>query len=282
MIKKLFPALVSTLLLILLLVGCTSDKQDAPKGMILIKVSNAKALLVDETEVTNLQFQKFIKETGYVTTAERDFTLQVSNGKEIVDSLFRAGSLVFKKTSGPVPLDDYSQWWEFTQGAYWTAPNGVGSSINDKMDHPVVHISFEDAQEFAKWAGKRLPTESEWEYLASSGTNHKFAWGNASASESSSKANFWQGFFPFENKLLDGYEGTAPVKTYEPNLFGLYEMSGNVWEWCVDSNGNPIVKGGSFLCNDSYCSGYRVASRMPNDRESSLNHTGFRLVKDIN
>ncbi len=139
----------------------------------------------------------------------------------------------------------------------------------------------EDAIAYAKWANKRLPTEEEWELLARGGKKNRFAWGNEEAESATSKANFWQGLFPFRNSVIDGYAGTAPVKSFPPNSFGLYEMSGNVWEWVISKSGQPVVKGGSFLCNDSYCSGYRINSRMPNDRESSLNHTGFRLVKDL-
>ncbi|MEL6556721.1 MAG: SUMF1/EgtB/PvdO family nonheme iron enzyme [Bacteroidota bacterium] len=240
-----------------------------------------KTLLVDKTEVTNAQFQEFISETKYKTTAERDFTLQIMKNDLIVDSLIHAGSLVFAKTEGPVRLNDYSQWWRWVEGASWKTPEGPDSDIKTKMDHPVVHVSYEDVNAYAEWAGKRLPTEQEWELLAAGGEENRFAWGNEKADQASTKANFWQGLFPFKNTIEDGFEGTAPVKSFAANAYGLYEMSGNVWEWAISENGQPVVKGGSFLCNDSYCSGYRIDSRMPNDRESSLNHTGFRLVKDL-
>ncbi len=272
------------ILFVLFSTACEVSNNKAPKGMELIHIpkENGKlSIFVDKTEVTNAEFNKFVKATGYVTTAEKDFTVKIEKEGQIMDSVIKAGSLVFKKTDGPVKLDDYSQWWEWKPGTYWAAPEGPGSDIDDKMDHPVVHVSFEDAQAYAKWIGKRLPTESEWEFAASGGKEITFAWGNEQASQAIGKANFWQGFFPFDNKMEDGFEGSAPIKSFEPNGFGLYEMSGNVWEWCISPLGQPLVKGGSFLCNDSYCSGYRISSRMPNDRESSLNHTGFRLVKDV-
>lgn len=268
----------------LFLLSCTNKDTHAPKNMeILHLLENGieKAIFIDKTEVTNAQFKIFIDATGYTTTAEKDFRLEIEKEGVLVDSVVAAGSLVFIKTDGPVQLNDYSQWWEWKQGAFWAAPEGEGSNIEDRMNHPVVQVSFEDVNAYARWAGMRLPTESEWEYAASGGENITFAWGNENAKQAGKKANFWQGFFPFQNTVEDGFIGTAPIKSFAPNKFGLFEMSGNVWEWCVSSSGQPIVKGGSFLCNDSYCSGYRISSRMPNDRESSLNHTGFRLVKDI-
>ncbi|MEM8565061.1 MAG: SUMF1/EgtB/PvdO family nonheme iron enzyme [Bacteroidota bacterium] len=260
--------------------GC-QKKNPSPEGMVLIEMSE-NSFFMDLTEVTNQQFKEFVDATGYKTTAEKEFVLPLVNNEGVrQDSTFSAGSLVFKKTDGPVDLNDYSQWWEWTEGAFWAAPEGPGSTIEKRMNHPVVHISFEDANTYAKWAGKRLPSEKEWEFAAKGGKENKFAWGNDEAFEASGKANFWQGLFPFENRAEDGFIGTAPVKSYAANAFGLYDMSGNVWEWCTTRKNEVIVKGGSFLCNDSYCSGYRISSRMPNDRESSLNHTGFRLVKDV-
>ncbi len=207
-----------------------------------------------------------------------------------------------------------SQWWHWTVGANWRQPEGPGSSIAHRMDHPVVHISWEDAQAYASWAGKRLPTEAEWEWAAM-GTvkNAKYPWGDESIEEAYDKANFWQGIFPFRNLEKDGYYGTAPVKSFQANGYGLYDMAGNVWEWCQDKYrydaykadrakgtvenpegprksfdpAEPMIekyamRGGSFLCNDSYCSGYRVARRMKSSKDSGFNHTGFRCVRDIN
>ena len=274
---------------------------------------------MDKTEVTNAQFKAFVDATGYQTLAEKDvdweaLKTQLPPGTpKPHDSLLIAGSLVFKKTEGPVDLRNYSQWWQWTRGANWKAPNGPGSSIENIMDHPVVHISWQDANAYAQWAGKRLPTEAEWEWAAMGGKeNVKYPWGNEDIALSAGKANFWQGFFPYDNQLKDGFEGTAPVKSFPANGYGLYDMAGNVWEWCADKyhasaygqtfkklHENPkgpsksfdpqepyaakyVIRGGSFLCNDSYCSGYRVARRMKSTEDSGFSHTGFRCVREIN
>lgn len=264
------------------LINCACASSDGDHDMVKITPSKGRPFLIDMSEVTNSQFKEFVDETGYVTTAERDFHLIFyGDDTQEIDSTVVAGSLVFKPTRGPVVLTDYSQWWEWKTGAHWAAPEGPGSDLSDRMNHPVVHISYEDARNYAAWIGKRLPTEQEWETAAKAGLDQKYAWGNTSIEEAFDKANYWQGFFPFRNDLKDGYYGSAPVKSFPPNAFGIYDMSGNVWEWCTSSSGQPIVKGGSFLCNESYCSGYRISSRMPNDHQSSLNHTGFRLVKDL-
>ncbi|MEO0553167.1 MAG: formylglycine-generating enzyme family protein [Bacteroidota bacterium] len=274
---------------------------------------------MDATEVTNAEFAEFVNATGYLTIAEKDIDWeelksQVPAGTpKPPDSVLMAGSLVFKPTDGPVNLEDYSQWWRWTTGANWRQPEGPGSSIEDIMNHPVVHISWEDANAYAKWAGKRLPTEAEWEWSSSGGNAENiYPWGNEPIEKATNKANFWQGFFPYQNNNLDGFFGTAPVKSYEPNQFGLYDMAGNVWEWCqdrynisiyeqyeekgivTDPKGSEnyydpleplspkhVIRGGSFLCNDSYCSGYRVTRRMSSSKDSGFNHTGFRCVKDL-
>lgn len=329
----------------LIMIACSSEKtqKDAgplPDGMAFIPAGSftmggrsdqayedefprhevqVSAFYMDVTEVTNAQFLAFTESTGYITIAERDIDWeemksQVPEGMpRPPDSVLMAGSLVFQKTSQPVNLRDYTQWWRWTTGANWRQPNGPGSSIENRMDHPVVHIAFEDAQAYAKWAGKRLPTEAEWEWAALGGdTDNKYPWGNESVEKAYDKANFWQGLFPYENQLADGFEGSAPVKSFPANGYGLYDMAGNVWEWCQDkydtdsyardkSKGtvsNPsgseryydpreplspkhVIRGGSFLCNDSYCSGYRTARRMSSSRDSGFNHTGFRCVRDM-
>ena len=274
---------------------------------------------IDIHEVTNKQFSEFVDSTGYITVAERAIdwglmreTLPPGTTKP-PDSLLFPGSLVFKKASGPVGLGDETQWWEWKIGASWRRPEGPGSSIINKLNHPVVHISWEDAVAYSNWAGKRLPTEAEWEYAARGGlSNPIYPWGDTPANQSSDKANFWQGIFPYNNTNDDGYIHTAPVKSYPPNNYGLYDMAGNVWEWCADYYHadayrlnpqskyitNPkgpeksfdplepysqkrVMRGGSFLCNDIYCSGYRVSRRMSSSQDTGLSHTGFRCVKDI-
>ena len=274
---------------------------------------------MDETEVTNAQFSKFIEATNYITTAERpvDWELikqQLPPGTpKPHDSLLLPGSLLFKKTKESVPnLYDFSQWWRWTNGANWKQPEGKGSSIDGKDNHPVVHVSYEDAMAYCHWAGRRLPTEAEWEFAARGGKRDKiYFWGDLT-DKLSSYVNSWEGEFPVDNTQADGFEKSAPVKTYPPNGYGLYEISGNVWEWTSDwyssqyyqyckensitnnpkgpneafNPNNPyiderIIRGGSFLCNASYCASYRVSSRMATDPSTSLEHLGFRTVMDL-
>ncbi len=275
---------------------------------------------MDVTEVTNAQFKAFVAETGYVTTAERaidweELKKQVPEGTEKPhDSVLQPGSLTFKKTKSSVPnLYDFSQWWNWTIGADWKHPNGPDSSIAGKDNYPVVQISYEDAMEYCKWAGRRLPTEAEWELAARGGNGGTtFFWGD-DITLLKNKANTWEGEFPVENTKTDGYEFRAPVKSYPPNEYGLYDMAGNVWEWTSDwyntnyyknvsSSGsvrknpkgasapftpnNPyakerVIKGGSFLCSASYCASYRVSARMGSSMDSSLEHTGFRTVATV-
>jgi formylglycine-generating enzyme required for sulfatase activity len=274
---------------------------------------------MDETEVTNAQFSKFIEATNYITTAERpvDWELikqQLPPGTpKPHDSLLLPGSLLFKKTKESVPnLYDFSQWWRWTNGANWKQPEGKGSSIDGKDNHPVVHVSYEDAMAYCHWAGRRLPTEAEWEFAARGGKRDKiYFWGDLT-DKLSSYVNSWEGEFPVDNTQADGFEKSAPVKTYPPNGYGLYEISGNVWEWTSDwyssqyyqycrensitnnpkgpneafNPNNPyvderVIRGGSFLCNASYCASYRVSSRMATDPNTSLEHLGFRTVMDL-
>ncbi|MEM9549413.1 MAG: formylglycine-generating enzyme family protein [Bacteroidota bacterium] len=269
---------------------------------------------MDITELTNEEFKEFVDSTGYKTLAERkieweELAKNLPQGTpRVADSLLMPGSLVFKMTDQPVRLDDYSQWWKWTIGANWQNVTGDATKAIYRPNHPVVHVAWEDANAYCKWKKKRLPTEAEWEWAARGGhKNVVYPWGSNVLDESQPKANFWQGLFPFQNSEKDGYLLTAPVKSYDPNGYGLYDMAGNVWEYCSDwfdysyyqkndavekntkgpNRGynpmNPyqqekVIRGGSFLCNDSYCSGYRNARRMGTSTDTGLSHTGFRCV----
>ena len=271
---------------------------------------------IDETEVTNSQFAAFVKATGYVTTAE-----QAPTAEEILaqsppgtpappPASLVPGSLVFSMTKGPADLQDYAQWWQWTPGANWQHPEGSQSDLNGREQHPVVHVSWDDAVAFAKWAGKRLPTEAEWELAARGGLiDQRYVWGDVAPSDTRVFANIWQGTFPYQNTAADGFTRTAPVRTYQPNGFGLYDMSGNVWEWCADAYDleaykrrigqgvvinplgersvdprNPraaskVQRGGSFLCHDQYCSRYRPSARHGLASDTGMSHVGFRCAK---
>lgn len=263
---------------------------------------------MDEHEVTNAEYQKFVNATNYQTVAEQP--LNPADFPGVPPENLVAGSGVFTPTAQPVSLDNPMQWWRYVPGASWKHPFGPESSVTNRPNDPAVHISYTDAMAYAKWAGKRLPTEAEWEYAAQGGKGRqKFYWGNELKPNGKWQANIYQGTFPNANTKEDGFEGIAPVKTFPPNGYGLYDMDGNVWEWCNDfyrpdyylksPASNPqgpadsydpdepgivkrVQRGGSFLCSDEYCIRYRPGSRGKGEVNSASNNLGFRCVKDGN
>jgi formylglycine-generating enzyme len=266
---------------------------------------------MDEHPVTAAEFRRFVKATGYVTLAERP--PDAADYPDADPDLLVPGSLVFDPPGHPVDLRDASNWWKYRPGAQWRHPDGRGSTLHGRDRHPVTHIAPEDAEAYATWIGKTLPTEAEWEFAARGGLDGAtFVWGNEFAPKGKMMANTWQGEFPWQNLATDGFEGTSPVKSFPPNGYGLYDMAGNVWEWtsdyfttfqasehacCVPKNpratspefslipGEPgahnprkVIKGGSHLCAPNYCLRYRPAARQGEATDTSTSHIGFRCV----
>jgi sulfatase modifying factor 1 len=270
------------------------------------------AFWMDKTDVTNAEFAKFVAATHYITEAER--TPKAEDFPGAPPENLVAGAVVFAPPDHPVPLNDFLQWWTYVKGANWRHPNGPDSDIKGKENYPVVQVSYDDAKAYAKWAGKRLPTEAEWEFAARGGLSGKpFVWGDSFRPNNKYMANTFQGHFPNKNTDDDGYKTTSPVTTFPPNGYGLYDMAGNVWQWTSDwyradyyrqlaasgevarnptgpdSSFDPeergvskrVMRGGSYLCTDQYCSRYMVGTRGKGEASTGTNHLGFRCLKPI-
>jgi sulfatase modifying factor 1 len=252
---------------------------------------------IDERPVTAAEFRRFVRETSYVTVAERQ--LDAADYPDADPELLVPGSLVFRKTPGPVPLNDVRSWWEYVPGAFWKRPGGPGTTINGRDHHPVVQVAYEDAAAYATWTRKELPTEPEWEFAARGGLEGApFSWGEEHFPGGKPMANTWQGDFPWQNFMVDGFEGTSPVGSFPANGYGLYDMCGNVWEWTTDAITSShaqspccapellpgerfprkVIKGGSHLCAPNYCLRYRPAARQGETIDTSTSHIGFRCI----
>ena len=264
-----------------------------------IHTAAVAAFAIERHPVTNAQFAEFVAHTGYITVAERPLDPALYPG--VAPEYLLPGALIFRGTPGPVNLDDWRQWWDWAPGAHWRQPFGTGSDVAGKADHPVVQIAYPDAGAYAAWAGRRLPTEAEFEYAARAGSEAAYAWGDEPRVDGQLMANTWQGRFPYRNDGALGWVGTSPVGTFPPNGFGLVDLIGNVWEWtttkysehhvldapaksCCPSSAEPnpsliqTLKGGSHLCAPEYCHRFRPSARSPQSQDSSTTHIGFRCA----
>ncbi len=269
----------------------TEDRSGFPAdGEGPVRAVRVDTFRIDIAAVTNAQFAEFITASGYRTEAE-------TFGWSYVFHMLASEEVKRRTPQRP----DTTPWWVPVSGAYWAAPEGPGSDMDDRMDHPVIHVSWNDALAYCAWAGTRLPTEAEWEYAARGGLDQRrYPWGDKLTPKGEHRCNIWQGTFPEVNSSADGWIGTAPVDAYKPNGFGLYNTSGNVWEWCADwfspshhlragrrnpqgpANGQRrVLRGGSYLCHRSYCNRYRVAARSSNTPDSSAGNLGFRCVRSV-
>jgi sulfatase modifying factor 1 len=288
---------------------CSPDTMVDAQPVLRVKVDG---FWMDKTEVTNAAFARFVEATGYKTVAEIAPTAEEFPGAP--PELLVAGAVVFRPPTQKISLDNHLQWWSYVPGANWRHPEGRDSSIQGRESHPVVHIAWKDAVAYATWAGKRLPTEAEWEFAARGGLFGKvYAWGDEFQPGGKAMANTWQGRFPVKDEALDGFAGTAAAASFPPNGYDLHDMAGNVWEWVADwyradaypraaraAAGNPLVnpggpedswdpsepgirkrvqRGGSFLCTDQYCTRYMIGTRGKGDIDTPTNHTGFRCVR---
>jgi formylglycine-generating enzyme len=270
-----------------------------------IHTATVAGFAIERHPVTNAQFAEFVSDTDYVTVAEQRLDPQLY--PQVAAADLAPGAMVFRPTAGPVDLRDWRQWWDWVAGATWRHPFGPGSGLDDKADHPVVQVAYADAGAYARWAGRRLPTEAEWEYAARAGTATTYPWGDDAAPGGRLMANTWQGRFPYRNDGADGWAGTSPVGAFPPNGFGLVDMIGNVWEWtttrytahhrpgaaaaccgpaggsgrAADPTVNQTLKGGSHLCAPEYCHRYRAAARSPQSQDTATTHIGFRCVAEV-
>lgn len=279
-----------------------SEKFYADEGP--VHTATVSPFQIDVHPVTNAQFAEFVGDTGYITVAERAVDPDEFPGMNPADAV--PGALVFRQTDGPVNLGDWRQWWAWVPGASWRHPRGPGST--SAPEHPVVQVSFDDAQAYASWVGGRLPTEAEWEFAARAGLDGAtYAWGEELHPDGRLMANTWQGSFPWHNTGASGWVGTSPVQSFPPNGFGLFDMIGNVWEWTTDEyfaehrtmsgtscscgpdsseravvgSSRLVLKGGSHLCAPEYCLRYRPAARSPQSSDTATTHIGFRCVRSL-